>query len=246
MIPINYDDKFIWYNKGAGGNELLIFNENCDLDAITFNNFDAYVISIENNYLDAFLQKLNDSNCKKIFGISEKELPLSKEFAHQFHLLADSFLNHYIKDINFSITDQGKHDILVDVIISELLSYIEKAPQKITANPINKKEKALLEAVKIIDNDSENIYSVKELSLITNISERSLLYAFKDKFKVSPSEYIKASRLNKVKTELYAAKDKNVSIANIAGKYNFWHMGQFAKDFKKQFGILPSEVRKDN
>ncbi len=77
---------------------------------------------------------------------------------------------------------------------------------------------------------------------MTNVSERSLLYAFKEKYKVSPSQFIKASRLNKVKNELFALKDKKPSIANIAGKYQFWHMGQFAKDFKEQFGILPSKM----
>lgn len=246
VIPINYQDKFIWYNKGSGGNELLLFNKDCDLDAITFNDFDAYVISIENNFLENLIKKLKYTNCKKQFETSEKELPLSVNFAHQFYLLADNFLNKYINNVDFTITNQKKHNELVHTIIYELLTYIEKASINKNIISKNKKEIALNEAVEIIKNDSENIYSIKELAMLTNISERSLLYAFKEKYQVSPSEYIKASRLNKVKNELYAARDTNTSIATIAGKYNFWHMGQFAKDFKKQFGILPSEVAKKN
>jgi len=245
VVPINYDDKFIWYNKGTGGNELLIFNKNCDLDVITFNNFDAYVVSIENNLLENFIEENDLKNCKIRFGKSETELLLTKDFSHRFYLLADQFLNHYIKDKHFKITDQKKHTTIIRSIIFELLSYIDKAPLKKGISAKNKKEIALSEAIKIIENDSENLFSVKELALLTNISERSLLSAFKEKFQVTPSEYIKASRLNKVKNELYSLKNKGESIASIAGKYQFWHMGQFAKDFKKQFGMLPSDVKKE-
>ena len=244
VIPIKYQDKFIWYHKGSGGNELLLFNKDCDLDAITFNDFDAFVVSIENNFLGSLIEKLNYTNCKKQFEISEKELPLTKVFSDRFYMLADNFLNNYIKDVDFTIVNQEKHDEIVYAIITELLSYIDNSPDQERTSKNNKKEIAVIEAVEIIKNDFENIYSVKELAMLTNISERSLLYAFKEKFQVSPSEYIKATRLNKVKNELFAVKDKNVSIASIAGKYHFWHMGQFAKDFKRQFGVLPSEVLK--
>jgi len=46
-----------------------------------------------------------------------------------------------------------------------------------------------------------------------------------------------------VKKELFL--NEELKISTIAGKYNFWHMGQFAKDFKRQFGVLPSEIGKD-
>jgi AraC family transcriptional regulator, ethanolamine operon transcriptional activator len=77
---------------------------------------------------------------------------------------------------------------------------------------------------------------------MVGVSERALLYGFKAKFRVSPSEYIKAYRLNVVKHEIYPMPNK--PIFEIASKYHFWHMGQFAKDFKQQFGVLPSEVKR--
>ncbi len=77
---------------------------------------------------------------------------------------------------------------------------------------------------------------------MTGVSERTLRNDFKEKYKVSPIYYIKVVRLNKVKQEIYLNQGRNIS--DIAGEYHFWHMGQFAKDFKKQFGILPSETYK--
>jgi len=242
VIPKNYDDKFIWYNKGAGGNELLIFREDGVLDAVTFSDFDAYVISIENEFLDKMITELGYHKCKDAFVASEMEFHLTETFAQNFHQLANYLLNEYIKDVNFTIENQAIHDKLIYEIIYEILTYIERTPIKKTIKRRGKKETALKEIVEILSKDHENLYSVKELSILTNISERSLLSAFKEKYEVSPSEFIKATRLNKVKNELFALKGQDITIATIAGKHQFWHMGQFAKDFKKQFGILPSEV----
>jgi len=33
-------------------------------------------------------------------------------------------------------------------------------------------------------------------------------------------------------------------VADVANRHGFWHMGQFAKDYRKTFGELPSETLK--
>ena len=38
----------------------------------------------------------------------------------------------------------------------------------------------------------------------------------------------------------------NAGIRDIANRYGFWHMGQFAADYKKLFGELPSKTLKQN
>ncbi len=242
VIPINSKDRFIWFNKGTNGNELLVFPKNCQLNAVTFNNFDAFIVSIENNFLEQIIQENNFNRCKRIIlKESEQEFLLSKSFAKEFYVLANHFLTKHIKSTDFSKININTHNELVDNIIDKLLKFIDNAKQKTPPSYKNKRYLAIKEAIDFIHNNSENIFSVKELSIISNVSERTLLYGFKDMFNTSPKKYIKAFRLNKVKNELFCLQNKNIHISTIAGKYNFWHMGQFAKDFKNQFGILPSD-----
>jgi len=33
-----------------------------------------------------------------------------------------------------------------------------------------------------------------------------------------------------------------MKIADVANKWGFWHLGQFAKDYRSWFGELPSEA----
>ena len=123
-----------------------------------------------------------------------------------------------------------------------MLTYIEETKESTIHLPSKRKNIALRMAVDIINNYEGDLISIYELCRIVGVSDRTLLSAFKNKYQVSPSDYIKAVRLNNVRRDLFLLKDQNISISDLAGKYHFWHMGQFAQDFKNHFGVLPSGV----
>jgi len=100
---------------------------------------------------------------------------------------------------------------------------------------------ALKNAIDLINNQLDEILTFSQLCHITNVSERTLEYAFLEKYQVTPKEYIKANRLHKVKNELILSKEQNTTISTLAAEHGFWHMGQFAADFRRQFGKLPSD-----
>ena len=50
--------------------------------------------------------------------------------------------------------------------------------------------------------------------------------------------YINAMRLNGARRELM----NRLKVNEAANAWGFWHMGQFAKDYRKLFGELPSET----
>lgn len=234
-IPASYDSTYFWLNKRVSGKDMLIFPKDRTLDGVSFSDFDNYVISIEESFLFQTIENLGYKNCNRIFDGSEQTLFLTKEFSQSFHQLASYFLST-------NITTKNKQNTLIDNLTYTLLSYIESSNESPLFITQKRKDIALRKAVDIINNQFENLQSMQQLCKLTGVSERTLQYAFIDKYKVTPSEYIKAIRLNNVKKELFLSKDKELNISYVAGKYNFWHMGQFAKDFKLQFGILPSEV----
>lgn len=52
-------------------------------------------------------------------------------------------------------------------------------------------------------------------------------------------------RLNAVHKILIKAASVDVKVTDIANQFNFWHMGQFAADYKRLFGKLPSETLRE-
>jgi len=48
-------------------------------------------------------------------------------------------------------------------------------------------------------------------------------------------------RLSGVRRDLRRA-EAGVKIADVANRWGFWHLGQFAADYRRQFCELPSET----
>ncbi|MEA3411537.1 MAG: helix-turn-helix domain-containing protein, partial [Pseudomonadota bacterium] len=91
------------------------------------------------------------------------------------------------------------------------------------------------------DNDDAPA-SVGGLSRELGISERTLHRALKDHFGVGPKEYLRALRLNRVRRELRRADPGASQVREIALRFGFWHASQFAADYWRLFGELPSET----
>jgi AraC family ethanolamine operon transcriptional activator len=75
-------------------------------------------------------------------------------------------------------------------------------------------------------------------------SERPLSYGFREAFGVSPIAYLKALRLQAVRTHLQQAEPTTTAIADIANRFKFQSLGHFSRDYKTMFGELPSETLK--
>ncbi|RLA47881.1 MAG: AraC family transcriptional regulator, partial [Gammaproteobacteria bacterium] len=75
-----------------------------------------------------------------------------------------------------------------------------------------------------------------------NVSERTLEYAFREHLGQSPKTFTLTYRLNKVRKMLRHADPDTDRIHKIAGYHGFFHAGQFASDYNRLFGELPSET----
>ena len=68
-----------------------------------------------------------------------------------------------------------------------------------------------------------------------------LNYAFRERFDLTPKQYLKAVQLKRVRQDLVTC-EPGATVAEIAGRWGFWHMGQFARDYRRTFNELPSET----
>ena len=235
VIPVNYDVEFIWFNKKVSGKEILLFPKNNLIDVVTYNGLDIHLVSIKETVIFEFIEAMKYKNCYHLFNGDAKNILLTKEFSQEFFKLANTFLNKPVSSEKLRIKQMNQ-------LIYVLLKYIENSDYNARVSSQKMKEIALKNAIEIIHTSYDDSFSIPDLCSRVNVSERTLFDAFKEKYKVAPSAYIKAYRLNEVKKMIYTSQD--MSISEIAGKFHFWHLSQFSKDFKKQFGMLPSEVRR--
>jgi transcriptional regulator GlxA family with amidase domain len=76
----------------------------------------------------------------------------------------------------------------------------------------------------------------------TGASLRTLQRSFREYFQVSPSDYIKARRLNAARQDLLAGAPSRARVARIALDNGFVHLGRFSIDYREHFCESPRET----
>jgi len=58
---------------------------------------------------------------------------------------------------------------------------------------------------------------------------------------VPPRRYAQSLRLSRARADLRDARPGEVTVAEVAAKWGFWHLGRFASTYRATFGELPSQ-----
>ena len=106
----------------------------------------------------------------------------------------------------------------------------------------SKNKRTITRVMDYIDVNKREPLTVRDLCGIAGVTERALEYSFDKHFGISPKTYLKTIRLNYVHRELQKADPAETKISNVANSYGFWHMGDFAADYRSLFGELPSKT----
>ncbi len=202
--------------------------------SVTGTGFNGLPISIEENFffklcqIKGYPELIHQLKKSELFHVSKSSLIKIRnllKLVTQVNTLEDSVIYELIEDK------------LVNLLINCLASNLTERTSEDLTNP---------KFVKVIDYIHENlteITSVNQVCENTNVSGRTLRRMMQKKYNLTTKTYINSLRLNQVRKEL-KSESNNSYIFQVASEYNFWHMGQFTRDYKHHFGELPSETIK--
>ena len=100
---------------------------------------------------------------------------------------------------------------------------------------------AVRRAVEFINDNCEDAIQIGDLCKLTNVGWATLVRGFREEYGVTPRAYLRAVRLNRIHQAL-GRGDARTVVADVANQWGLWHMGQFARDYRRLFGELPSET----
>jgi len=121
-----------------------------------------------------------------------------------------------------------------------LASAMGQKPQR-----LRRRDEGLLEARRLIGKHAGQDLSIESLCETVGVSHRTLLYAFREHYGLAPKRFLVIYRLNGVRRDFYRLGGQGVKIIDVASHWGFWHMGQFASDYRRLFGELPSATLND-
>ncbi|WP_186165034.1 helix-turn-helix domain-containing protein [Burkholderia gladioli] len=85
---------------------------------------------------------------------------------------------------------------------------------------------------------------VPELCEQLHVSRRTLQNCFQDVLGMAPATYLRALRLNGARRDLCGRAAG--SVQDVAAAWGFWHLSQFATDYRRMFGMRPSEALRES
>lgn len=103
----------------------------------------------------------------------------------------------------------------------------------------------VVERVKEVVNDCpQDSFGVQDLADAAGVSVRHLQQSFVRYADMPPTVWLRNRRLNAVRRDLLAADPGKVTVAEVAMRWSFWHLGRFSQAYHGMFGEYPKETLK--
>lgn len=83
---------------------------------------------------------------------------------------------------------------------------------------------------------------VAEIAAAVGVSVTTLNRAFRKRYGTGPKAFVKRRRLDRVRSELLSADPSAHTVTQIATAYGFFHLSQFAADYRRSFDETPSDT----
>ena len=200
-------------------------------ELVTPSDFDIFGMVVDQDKLQAMAEKQNITiNWNLIHQQGRLTLPEKTISALRY------VLNNLLTDKN---TPHRPEKLQHDIIMMALLESLETS-QPVKNEPVSFfRRQQIVEQVKDhLHNHQNSTVTINDLCSLSHVNRRTLQYSFETILGISPLRYLRLSRLNGIRRELLSSQ--NVSIADIAAKWGFWHLSQFTQDYKQLFNELPS------
>lgn len=107
--------------------------------------------------------------------------------------------------------------------------------------PLKARQKGLRQAIEFMEEHCYRSPGIPEVCVSVGLSWRSLDRAFKECFGIGPKRYLLNLRLTRARRALKRAEGRT-KVVDVANEWGFWHMGDFAREYRRMFGELPART----
>jgi len=152
-----------------------------------------------------------------------------------------SYLVDYYSQSNPSLT---KNRLIISQINQLVATTLFSSHQHSYMNRSNKQRTSIRprhikRAQDYLEAHAHESITVEFLASLCGVSVRSLYTGFRDFVGVTPMQYLRNLRLDRIRTELLTSEAK--SVTSVAMRWGFSHMGRFSAEYKRRFGESPSQ-----
>ena len=229
-----------WAGQAAGPGKLLDFNGHSGFDGYSGRSFSGCSLTVDPQKLamisDVAGCGMYEPGRRAFNGVLESGPSQFESLVNSVRKI-HSFLSHPHQD---KPATELMMDLESDLYVA--LARLVEPNGGFERSQLSNRQKALRRALDHINSQPRQPITVAQLCQACSVSHRTLVRAFAETLACTPKQYLKQVRLQGAFRELRLAPP-DTEISRVALNWGFWHMSQFARDFWRQFGELPSQTR---
>ena len=221
-----------WRSHDVNNDRVLVFPIGSELRSVSGSDFEIHTISVSEDVVAEVCNEL------------EISWPGPRECAEQFQVPA-YLLGPMRRSLRRLRDGQAEapwvegRQILTDLISYWLLAMNRSAGRRPS---LRARDVAVRKSLEFMEQADWTSFSLTTLQRSIKVSQRTLEYAFRERFGMTPAAFMKARRLSLVRSELARAASGETTVGAAMAKVGFSHVGQFASDYRRAFRELPSET----
>ena len=230
-----------WCGRRVTDQTLLMFDASGSFDAVSQPGFKVFTFAVPMETLAKSAEAQGFHRPEKAISYSDNTLELIPSTARALRQHMNQLKS--AATLNPTVLDQSEFRYELESALPGRLMETIAASKETPKRPVLRtRHLALKKAVDFINTSTQNVITVNDLCRITGVSERTLQYVFKEYFGISPKRYYMNVRFNTIRKALIRARPGEITITDIAHRFGFLHMSQFAADYRRLFAELPSET----
>lgn len=132
---------------------------------------------------------------------------------------------------------------LAEQLLEDCLFILDNACQRLQGGALGRRgeERAIMQRVSQWAADCpEETLNLMQLAAVAGVSLRQLQQAFKAFTGMAPAQWLRLRRLNGARRDFLRGGE--VTVAEVAMRWSFWHLGRFSESYRQLFRELPSET----
>jgi len=238
-VPAEDGTQFVWRGNRIDGNQLLVFPRD-EFTGVSHPGFHVFTCSIAEELLDKVGESLGCDQLLKDAG-DDGVVECTPAALERLRKCLRGMCDRAAGESPFN-GDGRLISTMTEELPHRIMSAIVASPGSRAKRASQRRQRAIIKAEAYIDRHVSEPIAVPDLCRAAQVSLRTLEYAFAERYQLTPKAFITTHRLNGVRRQLRNTKLPNQKIVDVANGWGFWHMGQFAADYRRQFGELPSET----
>jgi AraC family transcriptional regulator, ethanolamine operon transcriptional activator len=231
-----------WWGRRLESQGIVALGPNTPAAYINGRNTKTLGIAFDRGFLsDGMHSLVGQRNCfdREGWSFSQPRLELTSRAARTLR----QFLTDTSKDPTLLGTAEGlmREEACLMSMLEALLPSEQLSGEKLA---IDVRVRLTNTAEELMRSSLCQPLSAVEIATTLDVNSRTLRKAFKDRYGIGPTIYYKLLRLNAVRSRLRSTAADESTIAQVAREFSFHHLGNFASDYVRLFGELPSMTKR--